>query len=129
MSSNPEAPKTMVNLSRNALSEAEINLLSKGLYFCPTPRHIEKEQSLNDLAKFFRWLRLKEFVEEEEEEWDSDTRTLFHPPCTWMPPKKRDATLETYIKETRMEVERQLKNVQMKRCKHNLPPEERSAVN
>ena len=45
-----------------------------------------------------------------------------------MPPKRRDAALETYIKETRMDVERQLENLQTKRCKDNLPPEERSAL-
>ena len=70
----------MVNLSGNALREAEINLLSNGLSFCPTPCLIEKEQILDDLEKFFRKLRLKEFfLEEEEAEEDSDARTLFHP--------------------------------------------------
>ena len=64
----------------------------------------------------------------EEEEEESDAKTLFHPPSTWMPPRKRDAALETYIKETRMDVERQLKNLLTKRCKDNLPPEERSAL-
>ena len=84
----------MVNLSGSALSEAEINLLSKGLSFCPTPRHI-------DLEKFFRQLRLKEFfLEEEEAEEESDAKALFHPPSSWMPPKRRDAALEAYIKET-----------------------------
>ena len=86
MNSDPEAPTTVVNLSGIALSEAEINLLSKGLSICPTPRHIEKEQILDDLEKFFRRLRLKEFFLEEEEE-DSDARTLLHPPNTWMPLK------------------------------------------
>ena len=119
----------MVNLSGSALSEAEINLLSKGLSFCPTPRHIEKEQILDDLEKFFRRLHLKEFfLEEEEVEEESDARALFHPPSSWMPPKRRDAALETYIKETRTDVERQLENLQTKRCKDNLPPAERSAL-
>ena len=122
MSSDPEATTTAVNLSGNALSEAKINLLLKGLSFCPTPRHIEKDEILEDLEKFVRQL-LKEFFLEEEEEEESDARTLFHPPRAWMPPKKRDAALETYIKETRMDVEHQLENLQTKRCKDNLPPE------
>ena len=46
----------------------------------------------------------------------------------WMPPNRRDAALETYIKKTRMDVERQLDNLEAKRCKDNLPPEERSAL-
>ena len=45
-----------------------------------------------------------------------------------MPPKRRDAVLETYMKETRMDVECQLKNLQTKRCKDNLPSAERSAL-
>ena len=62
----------MVNLSGSALDDAEINLLSKGLYYCPTPRHMKKEEILGDLEKFFTWLRLKEFFNEEEEEEEID---------------------------------------------------------
>ena len=63
-SGDPDAPTTVVNLSRVALSEAETNLLSKGLSFCPTPRHMNKEEILDDLEMFFRRLRLKEFFSE-----------------------------------------------------------------
>ena len=42
-----------------------------------------------------------------------------------MLPKRRDAALKTSIQETRMDVERQLKNLQTKRCKDNLPPAEK----
>ena len=118
----------MVNLSGVALSEAEMNLLSNGLSFCPTPRHMKKEEILDDLEKFFRRLRLKEFFLEEEEEEESDAHTLFHPPSTWMPPKRRDAALETYINQTRIDVERQLEWLQDKRCKDNLPSDERLAL-
>ena len=126
--SNSKAHTTVMSLSRSALSEAEINLLSKGLSLCPTQCQIEKEQTLHNLEKFFRRLRLKEFfLEEEGAEEESDARDLFRPSDTWMPCKRREATLETYIKDTRMDMERQLENLQAKRCKNNLPPEERSA--
>ena len=52
MSGDPDAPTTVVNLSGVTLSEAETNLLSKGLSFCPTPRHIKKEEILDNLEKF-----------------------------------------------------------------------------
>ena len=117
-----------MNLSGVALSEAETNLLSKGLSFCPTPRHMKKEEILDDLEKFFRRLRLKEFFLEEEEEEENDAHALFRPPSTWMPPKRRDAALETYINQTRIDVERQLERLQDKRCKDNLPSDERLAL-
>ena len=77
----PGSPTTVVNLSGVALDKAEINLLSKGLSFCPTPRHMKKEEILDNLEKFFRRLRLKElFQEEEEEEEEMDADNLFDPP-------------------------------------------------
>ena len=69
----------MVNLSGVALAEAEINLVSKGFSFCPTPRCMKKEEILDILEKFFRRLRLKEFFQEEEEE-EMDADNLFHLP-------------------------------------------------
>ena len=47
-----------------------------------------------------------------------------------MPPKGRDAALETYIRKTRTDVERQLNNLQANRHKYknNLPSEERIAL-
>ena len=74
----PETPNTVVNLSGVALGEAEINLLSTGLSFCPTPRQMKKEEILDDVEKFFRQLRVKEFFQEEEEE-ETDADNLFHP--------------------------------------------------
>ena len=45
-----------------------------------------------------------------------------------MPPKRRDAVLETYIKKTRTDVESHLNDLQTKMCRDNLPPEERSTL-
>ena len=119
----------MVNLSGVALGSAEINVLSKGLSFFPTLRHMKKEEILDDLEKIFTRLRLKEFFQkEEEEETDADTCTLLNPPSSWMPPKRRDAALETHINKTRTDVESHLNDLQVKRCKDNLPPEEKSAL-
>ena len=54
--------------------------------------------------------------------------TCFTPLSSWMPPKRRDAALESYIKKTRTDVESHLNDLQAKRCKDNLLPEERSAL-
>ena len=128
MSSDPKALVTVVNHFRVTLSETEMNLLSKGLSFCPTPRHIRKEEILIDLEKFFRGFRRKKFFSEKEEEQDSDAQTLFHPLNAWMPPKRRDAAMETYVKQTRINVKHQLETLQDNRCKDNLLSDKRSAL-
>ena len=68
--SDPEEPSTVVNLSGVALSEVETKLLLRGLSFCPTPHHINKEETLDGSESYFRCLHvhLKEFFLEEEEE-------------------------------------------------------------
>ena len=54
-------------------------------------------------------------------------RSRFAPSSTWMTPKGRDPALQTYINRTRKDAERQLKNLQAKRTKDNLPSENRIA--
>ena len=62
---NPEttqkenAPCTVMNLSNYTLSPPEINLLSKGLKFCPTPPQIDQTQTKKDLNAFERRMLLK----------------------------------------------------------------------
>ena len=41
---------TVVNISKRVLSEADINLLSKGLKFSPTPTDINKAELKEDLT-------------------------------------------------------------------------------
>ena len=65
---------------------------------------------------------------EEEEEEESDTQTLFRPPSTWMPPKRKDGALENYINQTRIDVVHQLERLQDKRCEDNLQSDERLAL-
>ena len=55
------------------------------------------------------------------------TQIQFRPPTsTWMPPKGRDAALETYIKKVRTDVEPQLEDNINKNVKTtSRPPKER----
>ena len=50
---------SVVNLSKKVLSEADINLLSKGLKFSPTATDINKAELKEDLDVFKRRIRLK----------------------------------------------------------------------
>ena len=89
---------------------------------------MKKKEILDDLEKFFRRLCLKEFFLEEEEKEESDVQTLFCPPSTLMPPKRRDTALETCTNQTRIDAERQLERLQDKRSKDNLPSDKRLAL-
>ena len=120
-----------INLSGVALHNNEINLLSRGLSFCPTPGQVNKEAVLDDLEGYFRRLNLKEFFLDEDDEEISDNaevQTQFRPPSRWMSPEGRDASLETYIKKVRTDMERQQKVKKYKRCTDNLPFLERNAL-
>ena len=125
-----EEPPTVINLSTVALNNDEISLLSRGLSFCPTPWQANQEEILDDLESYFRRLRLKEFfLDEDEDTSDSaETQAQFCPPSQWMPPKGREAYLETYVKKVRMDVEHQLKVNRNKRCTDNLPSVQRNAL-
>jgi len=48
----------VVNLSKYILSVDELNLLSKGMNFCPTPLDLEPGELKTDLDQFHRRLRL-----------------------------------------------------------------------
>ena len=121
---SPEDTSIVVNLSGEDLKEEENILLSKGLSFCPAPTKLDKNQLLDNLESFFRWLCLREFLLHQESEDITDQNT-FHPPSKWMPPKGRDVVLETYIKGVRREMLRQLQRLRMKRTRSNLSSFER----
>ena len=50
------------------------------------------------------------------------------PPSKWMPPKGRDATLESYVRGVRIDVQNQVKKLCRVRCRDNLSSLERSAL-
>ena len=53
---------------------------------------------------------------------------LFRLPSTWMPPKGRDASLETYIKTVRNDVSHHIELLQNKIPRDNLSSAERKAL-
>ena len=48
-SNNSKGISTVVNISGLLLNDSKINLLSKGLSFCPILRHIYKIKIMDDL--------------------------------------------------------------------------------
>ena len=126
LQTDPDSTSTVVNISGVTLSDADTTLLSKGLSFCPIPRHIDINQIVDDVETFFRRLRMKEFfIDREEEHYDA---CPFRPPCMWMPPKERDAALKIYIKKIRAEVDHKIRLEYNKRARDHLLPTERQAL-
>ena len=96
----------VINLSSKKLSSAEIQLLSKGLKFTPTPKPNVTELE-SDITEFTRKLRLSEFFGSQDDndsqtESDSDNSqdedpSLVRNKSKFHPPHNRDKILESYI--------------------------------
>ena len=82
----------MLNISNIVLNDDEIELLCKGMSFCPTP--IPDINELNDdLYNFTRHLRLKYHFRNS----DFEDLSIVKPPSTFTPPSNQNVELETII--------------------------------
>ena len=122
LQTDPDSTSTVANISGFTVSDAETTLLSRGLSFCPTPRHFDRKQIVDYIESFHRRLHMKEFFTDLEKE--QNEVSPFRPPSTWMPQKERDAVLEIYIKKVRAEVDHQSRLQHKKRARDNLLPRE-----
>ena len=86
---NPSAPRTddnddgpdnklVVNLSSFQLEKRHVNLLNRGLKFCPRPDEPDPGQSRSDLDHLHKRLRQTSYFQKQEEDdlGNSDTSTL-----------------------------------------------------
>jgi hypothetical protein len=117
------ASSTVVNLSSSTLSDAEHNLLSRGLKFCPTPPDVNQVELSQDLTQYYRRIRLREFFLDAP----PSVPEPFREKSTWVPPKNRVPSLETYVQvvSTQVNTSERLSH----RSHDNLPREERQALN
>ena len=112
--------RCVINLSDRNLTETEIDILEKGLKFCPTPGEPNMYDIHKDLRSFFRRMRLKaHFSEDPEESPPTTNRSIldffttnnsdggipeidlskFKPKSTWEPgDEHKDPVLETFFK-------------------------------
>jgi hypothetical protein len=76
---------SVINLSDVDLTEFQVNALSKGLTFCPTPWEPNMSDIIQNLESFFRRMRLKShFFDEEYDDLEDDledTTNLIHLLC------------------------------------------------
>ena len=110
------------NLSDYDLTCNEINLLSRGLNYIPTPvtndSHIRKIL-LKDFAAFERRMRLQFIFHGRDKKPHP-----FHVKSNWEPPIQPSVALETYLEE----VKTQLAEIQISKPKNNLPTKEHLAI-
>ena len=83
----------VVNLSKRALSDAEISVLSKGLKFVSTPKEVDFSQIKIDLENFGRRLRLKWYFRDSE---DFSEVPVFRPRSKFNP-RHKDVAIEVYL--------------------------------
>ena len=85
-----------MNLSSVSLTPSQIQILSKGLKFTPTPQRNLPEME-KDIKDFTRKLRLVEFFSENPE-LDTPDSSLVKNKSNFCPPQNRNSTLESVIK-------------------------------
>ena len=83
----------VVNLSKRALSDAEISVLSKGLKFVSTPKEVDFSQIKIDLENFGRRLRLKWYFRDSEE----FSKVPVFRPRSKFNPRHKDVAIEVYL--------------------------------
>ena len=103
------------NLSNLELTQAQINLLLRGLKFIPTSvtneGHI-RTQLLNGFKAFARRMRVQYIFYGHDKEPHS-----FHVKSNWEPPVQTSVTLESYLEEVKTEIA----EVRISEPKYNLP--------
>ena len=114
--------KYIKNLSDYEMSTDQINLLSKGLKFIPTPTMGEtriKRQLLQDFKEFERRMRLKYIFHGQDKEPHP-----FYVKSHWEPPVQPSVALENYLEGVKTE----LAEIKLSKPKQNLPQKERQAI-
>ena len=110
------------NLSDHDLTRHEINLLSRGLNYIPTPvtneSHIRKA-ILKDFTAFAKRMCLQFIFHGRDKKPHP-----FHVKSNWEPPVQSSVTLEMYLEE----VKTQLVEIQISKPKSNLPTKEHLAL-
>ena len=85
------------NLSKNVFSQAEINVLEKGLGFSLTPSFIKEANLRRDFNKFSRTMRCKLYFRNETQ--GSKEIPTFQSKSTWNPPTGSPA-FELFLNKT-----------------------------
>ena len=94
--------KFLRNLSTHQLSDDQVNVLSKGLKFIPTPvtnKTTIRRQLLRDFEQFARRMRLQYIFHGQDKEPHP-----FHVKSNWMPPVQQSIALESYLESVKAQL-------------------------
>ena len=114
--------KFLRNLSTHQLSDDQVNVLSRGLKYIPTPvtnKTTMRRQLLRDCEQFARRMHLQYIFHGKDKEPHP-----FHVKSNWMPPVQQSIALESYLES----VKAQLANIRVKKPKNNLSCNEMLAL-
>ena len=115
-------------MSSVQLTQDEVNLLSRGLKFCPTPTHINRPELKADISDFIRRLRLHEYFHDENNNNNNnpshDGHNPFRVKSNWTPHPGRDASLDAFSNT----IEEQIVNARPTKIRDNLTKRERRAL-
>lgn len=116
---------TVINLSNVQLTQDKVNLLSRGLKFCPIPTHIDWPEFKADISDFIRRLWLHEyFYENDNNNSSDDSHNPFRVKSTYTPHPGREASLDAFCNT----IEQQLLNARPTKVCDNLTKRERRAL-
>ena len=102
-----------------------MNLLSRGLIFSPTLRHIHLPEFSADISDFIRRLRLREYYHDNDSTESSDnTCSPFRVKSTWTPQPGRDNSLNAFANT----IEHTLLNSEAAKICDNQGKRERKAI-
>ena len=94
---------SVVNLSDVHLTKCQVEVLQKGLTFCPTPAAPDIVRLWDDLTDFTRRLRLKRHFHDINTTDKEGVRNPFKNKSTWTPPEGTDHILEAFVKTVKIE--------------------------
>ena len=117
----------ITNLSSFNLSEAERNLLGRGLNFIPTPSREHPATILQDYLLFDQKLRLKYYFMDKKTNLTNDKPTILKQSTGWTPPSSQDQNFDSYRNLTQREILKEL-DIAPSYRRFNLPKSERQAI-
>ena len=118
-----------INLTTCDLSDAERSLLTKGPAFCPTPKDVNWQKTIDDMDNFQRRIRLAVFHHGRSPDDNNHTADERLPTTSstsnWMPPKSSFPEVELFLNNVKKDI---FEPNNLRRAKDNLTREERLAL-